>query len=264
MPYLVDLQLFLGKRFVFGASSIEEVDLASDVVIGTLPQDQKETSMELANRLLSDDADLAGLLEVAIKGENQYTRTRNPASSASVKRAKELLGSQRLTIHPLFGKEDDTLKKREEMLAVISGFRGQSVFEIGKRSETNDVLTEIMRKTRERVEGQKKSNVDPPTGTVEPERHNSDHSMDSDESPETYADSESDSEELEVSISQPTARNTASESWQDSEFFMSYTPKNIDLNAERGYGVQSGGTNFVQESRSAQVCSRFTDPHETR
>ena len=88
VPYLIDLQLFLGQPLVSEKTPGKEPNYAQDVVVGTFVQDELEPEVELVNRLHEDDEDLTNLQIVAGKGEAQYTRTRNSASTESVKRAK--------------------------------------------------------------------------------------------------------------------------------------------------------------------------------
>ncbi|KAF1996878.1 DEAD-domain-containing protein [Amniculicola lignicola CBS 123094] len=269
VPYLIDLQLFLGKRLVSKKKPGEEPNYAQDVVVGSLVQDSLAPAAELVTKFLDEDVDLAALLGVAEKGEKQYTRTRNSASNQSVRRAKELLASGTLSVtHMLFSDDvHDILKEKESMLARISSFRPlETVFEVGRRgfiSETAD----IVRKRREQIEGRKqKQSMETPTvdstldSTISANKAN-DIDTDSDEAQEiTYPDSGSDSDELEVSLIQPESHAATTDDWEKSEYFMSYTPKGINQVEDRGYGVHSGSyntarqnSNFVEAARGAQM-----------
>ncbi|KAF2018989.1 ATP-dependent RNA helicase-like protein dbp10 [Aaosphaeria arxii CBS 175.79] len=261
LPYLIDLQLFLSRRLVVGRTASKDANFAQDIVVGSLLRDQLEPTVELANRLLIEDPDLEGLQSVAIKGEKQYIRTRNAASTASVKQAKQLLGTTTLyETHQLFDDEQaNNANQKEEMLARIASFRpaaGETVFEIGKRG-TGSEVAEIMRRRREEINHKKQNHLEGSSpNTVDPEVVNlpADETDDSDADMNDIDDGASDSDDLEVSISQSAPRNSGSDPWQSSEFYMGYTPTDVNVHEDRGYGVHSGSnTNFVEAARGATL-----------
>ncbi|KAF2869847.1 ATP-dependent RNA helicase-like protein dbp10 [Massariosphaeria phaeospora] len=256
VPYLLDLQLFLGKRLI-DRSSDEEADFARDVVVGSLVQDQLEPSVELVTRLLADHVDLEALASVAAKGESQYMRTRQSASAESVKRSRALLSSGTLSqTHPIFGRDIyDALKEKEKMLERISAFRPtETVFEMGKRG-TVDATVEIVRKRREQIGNQRKKhaeNANQGLAIVKQKAASLDETGTIDKDDEEIADPDfSSDEELEVTVSEPMLRKPG-EDWQQSSFFMSYLPRGTNLAEEKAYGVQQN-TNFVEAARGAQV-----------
>jgi ATP-dependent RNA helicase DDX54/DBP10 len=269
MPYLIDLQLFLGKRLVTGRPKAKDANFAQDIVIGGLVQGELEQSSEFVSKLLTDDEDLEALRTVAGKGEAQYLRTRNSASAESVKRAKALLASRDLTeTHALFDDQvHDAERAKEKMLAIISSFRpSETVFEVGKRG-TADETAEVVRKRREQIQ-RKKQQAEEAAAVAKAGHKTSqseddedgDHDMDMQDAQVAYEESESEADELEISIEQPSSKKKSTEDWQNSEFFMSYTPKGLNLAEDRGYGVNSGGynaareaSNFVEAARGAQM-----------
>ncbi|KAH9865775.1 ATP-dependent RNA helicase dbp10 [Plenodomus biglobosus] len=263
LPYLIDLQLFLGKRLIVGRSHAEP-NYAEDFVVGSLAPYQLESSVEIVNKQLTDDEDLALLLSVAEKGERQYQRTRNQASAQSVHRAKELVASPNFAeTHVLFSDDThDALREKEKMLERIQSFRpAETVFEIGKRG-TGSETAEIMRKRREQVHKQKTKQAanraederfgqdDEPTSALK------DAEVDSEDEPEAATGNyDSDSDELEVSVSQPTSKKSVQDSWREKDFFMSYTPKE-NFAEEKAYGVSggdAGNSNFVTAARAAEM-----------
>lgn len=263
LPYLIDLQLFLGKRLLIGRSS-DEPNYAEDFVVGSLAPYQLEESVELVNKQLTDDEDLALLLSVADKGERQYQRTRNQASAQSVHRAKELVASSHFAdTHMLFSDDKhNALREKEKMLERIQSFRpAETVFEIGRRGTTSETA-EIMRKRREQVERQKTKQaankaIDEPFAMNHgPSNETNDVDVGSEDDQEanngTY---DSDSDELEVSVSQPASKKSTQDSWRNDDFFMSYLPKE-NMAEEKGYGVSSGdagNSNFVSAARAAEM-----------
>jgi ATP-dependent RNA helicase DDX54/DBP10 len=273
LPYLIDLQLFLGKRLISQSTSDDEPNFAQDVIIGSFVQDELESMIERVNGLHAADDDLPNLQVVAGKGEAQYVRTRNSASSESVKRAKKLLASRSLAgTHLLFGKDvHDALREKEKMLERISSFRPtESIFEIGQKGNGSETA-EVMRRRRGQIDKLKHNRSTQSTeisegiedATEVPEasglsRDRADQDEDDVEDAEEAADTASDSDELEVSVSQPTAHIPGRDDWQSSEFFMSYQPKGVNMAEERGYGVHSGSyntgqsSNFVESARAAQ------------
>lgn len=274
-PYLLDLQLFLGKRLVLGRDSGDNLSYAEDVVIGNLVRDRVERSCEAVTKFIDEESDLSALRIVAGKGEKLYLRTRNAASSESAKRAKNVVISKSwVALHPLF--KDDTNHaeiERENMLARVSNFRPQeTIFEIGKKGVSSEAV-EVMKKRRQTVKTKKRSVSDmdaklgneeldsTPSSPVTKLRDSDGEESDVQDYEDGNADSESD--ELEVTISQPvdaTGRKKGKRDWKDSEHFMSYEPKAINIAEDRGYGVHSGSyntasqnSNFVEAARGATM-----------
>ncbi|KAF1975063.1 DEAD-domain-containing protein [Bimuria novae-zelandiae CBS 107.79] len=270
VPYLIDLQLFLGQPLVSENIPGKDPNYAQNVVVGTFIQDELEPEVELVNRLHEDDEDLINLQTVASKGEAQYTRTRNSASAESVKRAKQLLSTRSLSnTHLLFSKDiHDALREKEKMLERISSFRPtESIFEIGNRGAGGEAA-EIMKKRRQQIDKMKQKQASHSSGTsdgvntrTEPSGAAADLDVASDVGEDVGdADLASESDDLEISVSQPTARNASKDDWQNSEFFMSYEPKGVNAAEERGYGVHTGSyntaqqaSNFVESARAAQM-----------
>ena len=272
VPYLLDLQLFLGRRLVLGREGGNGLNYAEDVVVGSLVRDQLERNCEWVSKLLEEDSDLLALRSVASKGEKLYLKTRNPASSESARRAKEATGSKSwMALHPLF--QDNTSYaeiERANMLARVSGFRPQeTVFEIGKRGATSEAA-EVMKKRRRTLENQRRKK-DPLQNATDVETTTETyglkttaekpHHLDPDENelPELDAGMESASEdELEVTFTQsePTKGSRPKpDGYKDPSFFMSYTPTSTNLAEDRGYGVHSGGnsSNFVLAARDVAM-----------
>ncbi|KAL8994902.1 MAG: hypothetical protein Q9188_006934 [Gyalolechia gomerana] len=257
LPYVLELQLFLGRRLIVGQDEVGTANYAEDVAIGGLVRDQLERNCEWVSKLLDEDADLPQLRHVAAKGEKLYMRTRNSASSESVRRAKELTASKNwMSLHPLFDDETDRREiERERMLVRVSGFRPpETVFEIGQRgggSEAAEVMKkrriaiDAKRQKKEAIEGDStiEDEVVAPSGNTLPkEVHIAPHGE-----LEMSPASES---ELEVTFSQPSqgrSKTDHSRNFRDSEFFMSYTPTAINLAEDRAYGVHSGSYNTASQ-----------------
>ncbi|KAI9847776.1 MAG: ATP-dependent RNA helicase dbp10 [Thelocarpon superellum] len=289
-PYLLDLQLFLGRRLVCGDQSDgdERASFAQDVVVGGFPRDALERGCEEAFKFLQDESDLAVLRSVAGKGEKLYIRTRNAASSESAKRSKTVVtGRGWEGLHPLFADASDRRERaRRDMVARVSGFRPhETVFEIGNRGRGE--AAEIMRRRRQKITPR-----GPPSGRAQSRAQDSagtmsfadtlDKASHLDDLSANGADGESDSasEELEVTASQANARagGASDAAWTDSEHFMSYVPTSTNLAEDRGYGVHSGAThrasdggNFVQAAQGVSMdltndegSKSFAEPSRAR
>ncbi|KAL9613707.1 MAG: hypothetical protein Q9167_001784 [Letrouitia subvulpina] len=271
LPYALDLQLFLGKRFILGHSDAENLSYAEDVVVGSLVRDRLERNCELVSKQQDEDLDLQALRSVASKAEKLYLKTRNSASAESVRRAKDLISSKGWTaLHPLFNnKSDETEVARENMLARVSGFRPQeTVFEIGKRGGGGEAV-EVMKKRRATIEARRQKTKGKENEAPEELPYKAaikgNLPLESNESlTDKYSDMESLLEsELEVTVSEPhSSKNKSSKGngWKDTEFFMSYTPTTTDLAEDRAYGVHSGSNNasshittFLEEAKGAAM-----------
>ena len=261
---MLDLQLFLSRRLVLGRQEGLDVNFATDFVVGSLSQEQVERHNEWVNKLIEEDADLERIQSVAVRGEKQYNRSRNAASAESAKRAKQVLANPSLAeLHVLFTNEvDETQVAKENMLTRVSSFRPQeTIFEIGKRS-TSDERAELMRKLRKKFEPRRlkasaKSDQNQSPGFTKPRApHDQADGVTHSDNLTNKIDSASESE-LEVFFSEPTKRSNATDSWQDSENFISYTPRESNLAEERGYSVQSGSKNntaeFLLQARGATM-----------
>ncbi|MCJ1416089.1 ATP-dependent RNA helicase dbp10 [Xylographa parallela] len=297
-PYLLDLQLFLGKRLVLGRGAEGVFNYTEDVVLGSLVRDKMERSCESVTKLLEDDSDLLALKSVAGKGAKLYLRTRNSASSESAKRAKDIVTSKGwMELHPLFNDDTDYAEiEREKMLARVSSFRPQeTVFEIGKRG-TQSETAELIRRRREAIQAKRRKtepsqednenpdSVPHPIQNIQSnENSDSDQIADIDEDMASIGDSD-----LEVTLSQPFDKNSnhnetsgfKSTTFQDPAHFLSYTPTTINLAEDRGYGVHSGSYNtasqnsnseFVQAARNATMdltnddgAKSFAEPSRAR
>lgn len=262
-PYLLDLQLFLGRKLLFGPDS-QEPNYSEDIAVGSLVRDKLEANCELVSKLLDEDSDLLALRAVATKGEKLYLKTRNAASHQSAKRSKEVTGSKNwMALHPLFDTKNNSAEiERVNMLARISGFRPQeTVFEIGKRGAI-DEAAEIMKRRRVKV-GRKQQALkraeleDVPEGQDNVLIRSTTTQVEDDNGlPDDQANMDSVSDdELEVTFSHTSeSKENKRDGYKDSDFFMSYTPSTDQLVQDRGYGVHSGGnSNFLSAARNATM-----------
>ncbi|OCK82627.1 ATP-dependent RNA helicase-like protein dbp10 [Lepidopterella palustris CBS 459.81] len=270
IPYLLDLQLFLSRRLVLGREAGVKVSFAEDVIVGGIIDHQLASACELVTQLMDQDSELPALRDVAQKAEKLWKRTRNAASTESVRRAKSLLSSHSFSgTSRLFDDNVDNVQlERESMLRRVSGFRpAETVFEIGKRATSGEgrETAEIMRKKREQIVSRRhlSTNDSPPNALIASVAAGLTNDADSEQvdvQQMAHLEPDSDSDEgMEVTFSQPS-HEAKRDGWQDSEHYMGYTPKGVNVAEERGYGVHSGGnntatqnSNFVEAARGVQM-----------
>ncbi|KAJ9310880.1 hypothetical protein DTO271D3_8844 [Paecilomyces variotii] len=281
-PYLLDLQLFLGRRLVLGRQYGDQVNFADDVVVGSLPRDILARCCEWVTKLVDENVDIESQRGVAAKGEKLYMRTRNSASAESAKRAKEVVGSNNwMALHPLFNDEASQMEiEREKMLARVGGYRpSETIFEIGGRragKKVDDESADMMKRIRTTLDKKKKNRAEgrseflegsstqlQKTDSTEKDDGDNGFSDEDDEATGEVPDNMSlaSDSELEVTFSSYNASgkdkskaNVSAASFQNPEYFMSYTPANHSLAEDRAYGVHSGtNSNFVQASRTVTM-----------
>ncbi|GFP53371.1 ATP-dependent RNA helicase DBP10 [Trichoderma asperellum] len=262
-PYLLDLQLFLGKKLVVGQAE-KNPSYTEDVVVGSLQRDSVGTHMEWFNKFMNESEDVSALRAVAAKAEKLYMKTRNSASSQSAKRSREEVASRGWSqLHPLFGEDVDGAEEaRAAMLAKISNFKPQeTIFEIGQGDKASSAAAEVMKELRKRVKPRKQEDkqddedmeVDDDFGGAQARDSDDDDDMNEDEDEDDYGN-----EDLEVTVTNTgrSKKEKGRTDWRDNDVFMSYTPRTVNAAEERGYGVHSGGNNassFVELARDAAM-----------
>lgn len=285
-PYLLDLQLFLGRKLVLGKEGKDSVNFAEDVTVGAPIRSKVESNLEWLNKILGESEDINVLRRVAGKAEKLYLRTRNSASSQSARRAREIVASKGWTqLHAIFGNELGAAEDaRAEMLAKISGFKPQeTIFEIGQSTKGGrNPAADLMRTLRERFGPRRSAKEDEDVEESDEEAAGLDGDADrfgeEEEEDEEMAivdgqeeeaiaspneNEDDDDSDLEVTVSNHAASTSAKSkdglsSYQDSEIFMSYTPRTVNAAEERGYGVHTGGgsrggANFVEAARDVTM-----------
>lgn len=284
-PYLLDLQLFLGKKLVLGKEGKDSANFAEDVAVGAPIRSKVETNLEWLNKVLGESEDISALRRVAGKAEKLYLKTRNSASSQSARRARELVASKGWTqLHAIFGNElGEAEDARAEMLAKISGFKPQeTIFEIGigkSAKAGKSEAAEVMKSLRERFGPRRSAKEDkvPEESDDAAEADGADvfdeeddamevDPQEEEEEEDAASEDDNDDSDLEVTVSNHTASASAKSkdhpsSYQDTEIFMSYTPRTVNAAEERGYGVHSGSNHqggggsgtFVEAARDATM-----------
>lgn len=251
-PYLLDLQLFLGRPLVMGRQPHNQPNYANEVVVGSLERDKLEANCEWASKILDDDSDLFALRLVAAKGEKLYLRTRNTASTESARRAKIISSCNEWSqLHPLFkGIRDGDDADRNMMLARISGYRPpETVFEVGKKGQ-GDGAAATMRRRRLTVDKQKESRAALDYDSPESDDDRavvplSESTITPYEEVIMQAPESSSESEFDVTVSGNGASNDVQVSkgnFQSPEFFMAYTAEGSNPVEDRAYNVHTGSS----------------------
>lgn len=167
LPYLLDLELFLGKKVLLTLMHEAKCKLLKDkgdyveprvsytnrLVLGSVPRLDLETFVELYENLLRNKYEFRTIKDVAAKGEKLYYRTRQSASAESLHRSKEILdlGSWD-DQHLLFGPNLE--REKEAFLEKLTHRHlKETVFEFSKkgREREEDSMVNFMNKRRKQV-----------------------------------------------------------------------------------------------------------------
>lgn len=153
LPYLLDLQLFLGRPIKSDGAEGGDQVYTESLVLGPFERDTLDAEVDYIRKLDEENHNLGTMREVMKKGHGMYERSKGKASQASYKRAKEmtkegkwgLVGSDS-GIHPVLFRNKDgsssTTKlaeeaKRKALLKTVNSFRpAETVLEIGARGNT--------------------------------------------------------------------------------------------------------------------------------
>lgn len=169
LPYLLDLELFLGKKILTTPMYEKATDLLEQqwiekgndkllfkppkpsytnrLVLGSCPRLDIESMGDLYANLMSD-FELETLRGVARKAEKLYLRTRTAASAESTKRSKDLIASGWDEQNVMFGKNLE--KEKLEFLAKLQGRTNkETVFEFARNAD--DETSMLMKKRRSQV-----------------------------------------------------------------------------------------------------------------
>lgn len=164
LPYLLDLELFLGKKILLTTMHEKKCELLRDkgieakvsyvdrLVLGGVPRSRLESYGEMVLTMLSNSFELQTIRDVSLKGERLYNRTRPAASLESVRRTKEILESGFDDPHLLLGPNAD--REKEQFLAKLQNrHTKETVFEFLKKGheKENDSLVKLMGRRRKQI-----------------------------------------------------------------------------------------------------------------
>ena len=148
VPYLLDLQLFLGRPVASEVSAPGEQAYTDSLVLGPFDRDKLDEEAEYVKRLHEEHHHLGTLRDVMRKGQGLYERSKGKASAASYHKTKGMLRDGRWGyagtesgVHPVFLRRspDAAAKlaeeaKRRALLRAVDAFRpAETILEVGAR-----------------------------------------------------------------------------------------------------------------------------------
>ncbi|XP_065063488.1 ATP-dependent RNA helicase DDX54-like [Rhopilema esculentum] len=149
LPYMLDLHLFLGRPLKTAARDSSQDE---DGLLGSVPRSCLDEEEEYLLGIHQKSHDLEAAKGVMTNACKQYVRSRPPAASESVKRAKETLLVD-IAVHPLLGekfKAQDSL--RNTLLDGLKSFKpGQTIFET--RGTKKSTESSLIMKTKRNYHG---------------------------------------------------------------------------------------------------------------
>ncbi|KAI9503710.1 P-loop containing nucleoside triphosphate hydrolase protein [Coemansia spiralis] len=248
LPYVLDLQLFLGRPLQLGSSfyknSGKQPTYNSEIVLGQFPLELIENEREWVCAAVTGNVVIEGMQHTAMNGSKLYRKSKQVAANESYKRAKEiqLAGSFSEPHILLVDRIKPEERQRMELLRNLSVFRpNETIFEIGNRgikhTTTASLVMQNYRMSSNRyIENTKKAR----TEMSDPmSRFNGDSDN----------DVEMAEEQKEKDRKLDTLLNPANSSaYRDNDFYIPYAK--ADINTEKGYAMTTGGS-FIEKAQGA-------------
>ncbi|KAF7288706.1 ATP-dependent RNA helicase DBP10 [Mycena chlorophos] len=238
LPYLLDLQLFLGRPLQPTVASDDDQEYTQALILGTFEREKIDTEVEYLRSLDDTNHSLPTLRAVMQRGHTMYERSKGKASPQSYKRAKEMtkdpkwmLAGSHSGIHPVLLRGDDASRRRiqeqarQALLRTVQAFTpSETVFEVAGKGNTANAA--LMKERRKALERAAKRRVTAPI-------------VDAD----VASDDEQPDEDQVAVVS-----NDNTHAFRDSEFYMSHFQK--DASTEKGYSLRDGAS-FGEQARNA-------------
>lgn len=167
LPYLLDLQLFLGRPLTSEVPAGGDTVYTENLVLGAFERERIDEEVEYVRSLDDVNHALPSLRAVMERGHKMYERSKGKASPPSYQRAKEMtkdpkwmLASSETGTHPVLlrgvASSDDARRKqeaaRQALLLTVKLFKPhETVFEVtGKGNTENSALMKQRRKALDR------------------------------------------------------------------------------------------------------------------
>ncbi|EIN11681.1 DEAD-domain-containing protein [Punctularia strigosozonata HHB-11173 SS5] len=266
LPYLLDLQLFLGRplKSEVDDAGVGDSVYAENLVLGTFHRDKIDQEVESIRGLDEINHSLYTLREVMRKGQSMYERSKGKASPASYKRAKAmtkdipgkwgLAGSAEAGVHPVLlrGRSEAQMEARhtedakKALLKAVNSFRpAETVFEIGKKGQGSGETAALMKQRRKALEKAKQRAA--LTSTSQALVEGQDEGEQEDAGENATSIEMADEEDIEA-VFGTEHKNRGKGSYRDSEYYLSYVQKGNA--AEKGYSLTDGAS-FAEQARNA-------------
>ncbi|KAI0066162.1 DEAD-domain-containing protein [Artomyces pyxidatus] len=262
LPYLLDLQLFLGRPISNAVERQDESSYTDALVLGTFARETTDEEVEYIRSLDEFNHALPSLREVMRKGQGMYERSRGKASQASYKRAKDMMkepdkwglvgAGSAGGVHPVLllkghgakelAKRRDDDAKRKALLQTVNSFRpAETALELGAKGKSGNA--DLMKDRRKALA---KAVERAAMASLSAAGVNADHSESEDEGEHPREDVEmADEEEIEAVFD---TSKKGKDKFRDSDFYMSHYQKGADT--EKGYSLRDGDS-FIEQARNA-------------
>ncbi len=161
LPYLLDLQLFLGRPVKSDVTGTSDQAYTESLILGPFERDKVDEEAEYVRKLYDENHNLNMLRDVMRKGHGMYERSKGKASPVSYQKTKTMLKESRWgyagtesTTHPVFFRRnpDAAVKlaedaRRRALLKVVDSFRPvETTLEIGAKG--NSEIAQLMKQRR--------------------------------------------------------------------------------------------------------------------
>ncbi|KAH9858801.1 DEAD-domain-containing protein [Lenzites betulinus] len=258
LPYLLDLQLFLGRPVKHEVSGSGDQIYTESLILGPFDREKVDDEVSYIKKLDEENHNLELLRQVMKKGHGMYERSKGKASPASYQKTKTMLKESRWgyagtesTPHPvLVRKSPDAATKlaeearRRALLKVVDSFRPtETVLEIGARGNSETaLLMKQRRKALSRAAHRASLASTSAAAMVEDEDAGDAAEDDSDgEAPEM-------ADEADIAaVFDMSGKKAVGAKFRDSEFYMSHYQKDADT--EKGYSLRDGAT-FAEQAKN--------------
>ncbi|EMR08744.1 hypothetical protein PNEG_02918 [Pneumocystis murina B123] len=247
-PYLIELQLFLGKKIV--SSNDQDPDYVQNIVLGTFLRHKLEYYCEWIAHVLKENNECYSLKQVMQKGEILYSKTAGSASIESNRRAKELVKSLEWSIiNPLLiDTNSEKNVAKEALLAKISNYSPhETIFENSKNFKSNvplKAINERMKKIRtSKIKTNKSNLIESLFNKKKNSKTNNDTIININNFQENNA-------EFGSEIIHENGVKNKGNSYKDKENYMSYyTP--ISSMREHAYDINKSNYSFEKAAKNA-------------
>ncbi|KAH8827988.1 P-loop containing nucleoside triphosphate hydrolase protein [Flagelloscypha sp. PMI_526] len=248
LPYLLDLQLFLGSPLVTEVPDDADSSFSQNLVLGTFERERIDEDVEFVRSLDDVNHSLPSLRQVMLRGQAMYERSKGKASPISYKRAKEMskdpkwsyTGTQTI-LHPVLTRGVDATSKRRDvaarnsLLEAVNAFRPAETVLEAKGSKDNASLMKQRRKALDKsVERAQLAKTTVVAGESDEEEE---------ERPVAGSSKlvEMANEEDIMAVFGVGGKKT----YRDSDFFMSY--EKAGTHEEKGYSLKDGAS-FAEQA----------------
>lgn len=246
LPFLLDLQLFLGRPLVNDVVETGDQIYTESLVLGNFQRETIDDDVEYIRSIDAATHSLPVLREVMKRGHAMYERSKGKASPQSYKRAKEmvkdpkwLLAGSESGIHPVLLRGPDAEEKRQKentrkaLLRVVTSFTpSETVFEVGSKGTSE--TSALMKDRRKALKRSAQRSLLLATAS---------HDDDIEDKPtSTTALELADEEEITAAFGSDNRKSP----FRDAEFFMSYHQK--DASTEKGYSLTDGASSFAKQA----------------